>query len=328
MAIIHRLQKNVSLLSFWLGFFVFVACLVYLADALFFHPKPYLKFNVFFEKDIYAIFGLLFLMLIFSLANILIESYKWYSMVRLTTHTDFKTAVKSVLQGLALGFITPNRVGDYPGRTLVYKKSERGNLILLNLFSGYAQFIVICLLGLSSWMFLKDGLSIHFQLNSLSYWMAFMTLSLLFVGHILLLFYTKSLTRFLKRIRLLKVVTNYFSTHSGYSFQQVSYFVSLSLLRTIVYSIQLFILLYYFDRSVDPFTLLNYINIYFLLLTLSPSFFLNKIGIRESLALFVFGAVINNPVTIVVCTMGLWIINQVIPATIGSLTLLKSKKQE
>ena len=50
------------------------------------------------------------------LVNWSLEAYKWGALVDRFQSLSFSKKLISVLMGLSIGFLTPNRIGDYAGR--------------------------------------------------------------------------------------------------------------------------------------------------------------------------------------------------------------------
>ncbi len=318
-------NKNTNKLSWIAGIAVFVCSIAYVLNTLFIDPAKNVDFGIFRSFNGYSIVGLLFLVVAIGIANWAIESYKWWFMVKNIEELTYRTAIKSVLTGLAIGFITPNRLGDFPGRAIQFKAPERGKVILMNLLSGYSQFIVICLLALVSIFFLPVDFSIFFD-NYQPFKFIYITLFVLLITyHVWFLFAPQFFLRLFFKVRFLKRLEKYFTGFSPLSAQENVKIIHFSILRSLLYTLQLMLIIYFFDDSVPLFSLFLFINVYFFILTIAPSFMLNKLGIRESISVMIFSALIGNPVIIVVSVLLLWLINQVIPACIGAFILFNRK---
>lgn len=318
-------NKNTNKISWIAGIAVFVCSIAYVLNTLFIDPAKNVDFGIFRSFNGYSIVGLLFLVVAIGIANWCIESYKWWFMVKNIEEVSYRTAIKSVLTGLAIGFITPNRLGDFPGRAIQFKAPERGKVILMNLLSGYSQFIVICLLALISIFFLPVDFSIFFD-NYQSFKFIYIALFVLLITyHVWFLFAPQFFLRLFFKVRFLKRLEKYFTDFRPLSVQENFKIIHFSILRSLLYTLQLMLIIYFFDASVPLFSLFLFINVYFFILTIAPSFMLNKLGIRESISVIVFSALIGNPVIIVVSVLLLWLINQVIPACIGAFILFNRK---
>ena len=62
-----------------------------------------------------------------------------------------------------------------------------------------------------------------------------------------------------------------------------------------------------------------------LILAIIPTFALAELGIRGKVSIFLLESFSRNYVGIISCTLGIWIINLVVPALIGSLLILGVK---
>ncbi|HYG50652.1 MAG TPA: hypothetical protein VD905_07100 [Flavobacteriales bacterium] len=318
-------SKNTNRLTWLLGLAVFATCITYVLNTLFINPVPSVDFSIFSDSDGYRITGLLLIVFIIGIANLGVESYKWWFMASQIQNITYTTAVKSVLTGLAVGFITPNRLGDFPGRAMQFNKQERGKIILMNLLSGYAQFITICLFALFSIFLLPVDFSLflnHYDSLKVLYMGLFL---LLLAYHAWFLFKPEFFLKLFFRVKLFRPLSRHFHNFYGMSVYDNFHVLHFSFLRSVLYTTQLLFILCFFDNTVPVATLFLYANMYFFILTVAPSFALNKLGIRESISVVIFSGIIQNPVTVVVSVLLLWIINQVIPAFIGAWLLLNRK---
>ncbi len=324
---VQKVQKLINgPIGFIFGAIIFCFCFSYVLYTLFFNNVTHADFSIFTQYDAYSLTGLIFIILLLSVANLAVETLKWNNFVLQVEQTSFKKSMISVTHGFAVGFITPYRIGDYPGRTILFESKNRVRLMLYNLLSGYAQFIVICLMALISIVFLPVDFDLYFNhYSSMKFVYVFLFTALIF-WHLFFLFCTDSVLRFLSNHKKLSIFKRHFNAPVQLSFLNNLYVLHLSILRTVIYTVQLYLIFRFFDRSVNSYELILYINLYFFILTIAPSFLLNKFGIRESISIVVFSPVIHNPVTIVVSVLFLWSINQLLPAVFGAVHLIFCKK--
>lgn len=273
-----------------------------------------------------ACLSLLVPLALLTVLNLALEAYKWQGMAGNIQKISFGQAVQSVLTGLALGFVTPNRLGDFPGRALVFLPHHRLQVVFMNLLAGYAQFVVICILGLVSLCFIPLEWSWFMHGNEVLRFTWFVVVVLLLVFHLLVMFNTRSFLAFFARFGWLKKINQQLSSFPSPKVRNNLFSLKLSLLRSVVYTVQLIWLLHCMDASVPVYKWVLYANVYFFVLTVAPSFMLNKLGVRESLAVLVFADICENPAVPVVSVLLLWITNQVIPAMVGAYLLFKKGK--
>jgi hypothetical protein len=316
-------NKNANKWLWPVGLLVFAGCMAYVVNALFIHPGQYVEFGIFDTNNLTGLILLFGSLAVLTVVNLGLEAYKWWGMTNKIESVSFIHAFNSILTGLAVGFVTPNRLGDFPGRAILYSPGNRAKIILMNLLSGYAQFVVICLLGLFSLCFISSDHSWLMQYNDGWRWAYLFLIGLLLVFHLLVMFNTRSFLIFFSRFKWLKPVSSRLESFPSLNKYENIFAIQLSFFRSLVYTAQLVMLLHFMCSDVPVIKWVMYANIYFFVLTVAPSFMLNKLGIRESLAVMVFYDICPNPVVPVVSVLLLWIMNQVIPALVGAFILFK-----
>ena len=90
----------------------------------------------------------LVLALVLMPLNIAIEAFKWKILAGVAQPTSYTQAVKSVLGGIALSIVTPNRIGEYPGRILYMKRKNTIRLISVAILAAFAQFLTLFTFGI------------------------------------------------------------------------------------------------------------------------------------------------------------------------------------
>jgi hypothetical protein len=98
-----------------------------------------------------------------------------------------------------------------------------------------------------------------------------------------------------------------------------------SIARYFVFTTQFFILLQLFDVSIaytDAFIL---IATMLFVISVIPTIAITEIGVRSSVALFLFGLVSSNTIGILSATFLLWVINLLLPSLIGVIFIFSLK---
>ena len=90
------------------------------------------------------------------------------------------------------------------------------------------------------------------------------------------------------------------------------------MVRYIIFASQFFLLLKYFGVPVTLIQGLTGIGLTYFLITFMPVSSLAELGIRGSVAVFVFGLFISQTGGVILATMSLWVINLAIPALTGA----------
>jgi hypothetical protein len=107
----------------------------------------------------------------------------------------------------------------------------------------------------------------------------------------------------------------------------------LSVLRYVVFLVQYLLLLKIFGVEASWQVLLCLVSVLFMLMAMIPTIALAELGIRGKLSLELFGLVTTQQLSILAVSAGIWIINLIIPAVLGTVFLLglrlfKQKEQK
>jgi Lysylphosphatidylglycerol synthase TM region len=271
----------------------------------------------------------IFLVLLLMFLNWGLETKKWQLALRTLEPVPFTRAFKAVLTGVTIGSFTPNRMGEYLGRMLYIEESKRVRSISLTLICSMAQLLTTLAGGFVGILFLSHYLNQHafadqavFK-NGLHY-LLFGTVVACFFG---LLFYFRlsSLVRifdrdYFKKFRpIVKVL------------QEVKTSILLQILflsfgRYLVFLVQYFLLFSVFAVELTGGQAFAGISVMFLIIAIVPSFtFLTDLGLRWETSIRVIELFSPNSTGILAVSLGIWLINLIIPALIGSLLILRIK---
>jgi len=261
----------------------------------------------------------LWLVLVFILLpfNLLVEANKWKIIVSGTQKLSMSNCFKAVLSGYSTGFFTPNRTGDMVGRLMFLDSSNRKTGITLCLINSLTQIIIISLCGIpaSILFFIQKKSSINSQLiNYLVIVIIFIVI--LFVLFLLLPKFSKS--------RFGSKISSYIKGLETFSFSKMVLILSVSLIRFIIFSFQLYAMLRFFGVILFSGQALTAIPANYLFITFTPSFAFTEPAIRGSYAVFFFGNYSNHTVEIVLAGVCLWVVNYVISMLFGNIFLVKS----
>ena len=253
--------------------------------------------------------GLAILFLSLMPLNWLIEWLKWKTVVA-SKNISPRLRWHSFLSGMLSGVITPAYAGNFIGRMFYFDKKDRKEIILNTLVSNGAQFIISIVMGLIAFtiLYIKKGSSLEtliliFILTS--------SFGLYFFGDKLL---SKIPLKIFKDLDLVLVSKTFRAKLLG-----------LSLLRYLIFIIQFFIALIVFEALFDL-TYFLWLALMFGAITATPSLFLGKIIVRETIALTILSmAGIAGPI-ILLAAFSTWIINQMLPVIIATLLLKKERE--
>ncbi len=270
----------------------------------------------------FRLLAILILELILLGVNLFLEAVKWRYIIAPIQTISVSAALRSTLMALALGNITPARTGEHVGRVLSIAGRHRNIGLALSLLSSMAQTAVIVLALLLSLPFILEK-----TIHSID---AIVVVKIIFtLGTILLLLTAAAyllLGRSKIRFTLLKI--RLLLTQKIINISYLSAILSLSTLRYLVFAIQLGIMLYVMQPQTDPHRMATLIPAYFFLITIIPSFFFADIGIKGSVALFIFSDHSASELAVLAAMFAIWIINSAIPTLLGSIIITQNNMKD
>lgn len=244
--------------------------------------------------------------------NWLMEALKWKRVSRHLEKMKLGKAYKAVLAGTASGFVTPNRIGDIIGRMKFLNSENRKSAFSLALINSLTQNIAILLFGipLAILFFMQQKTEIQLILYIV---VLFATL----LVYSLILFYLPQIAKHNK----IEWLQPYYSGLSDYATNDVVVITGWSLVRFITFNVQLYCMLGFFGVELSSVHAITAIPVTYLLVTFTPSFAFSEALVRGSWAVFVIGQFASDTPSILMASVGLWLINVILPVTIGNVIL-------
>lgn len=267
-------------------------------------------------RRIYLLVSIVFLMVL----NWTIEAQKWRYLLLGTERFSLWTSLQSVLTGLAVSVITPNRIGEYMGRILFLRNLHKLQGITVTIVGSFAQLIVTGFLGLI-------GLIYYINQVKSSQWIYWLLAGSLVLCIVLGYFYFNlpTFVEKLSAIPFLRKVKTYLLIVRRFNASQLLRILFLSLLRYGVYTTQFVLLLKLLWVDVPIIDMVLTIWLIFWAMAIVPTIAIAEIGIRGETALYFLAPLSQNHVGIVTATILLWLINLIIPALFGCLFVFRMK---
>jgi hypothetical protein len=259
-------------------------------------------------------------------ANWGLEARKWQVLIGHIQKVSFRDAFRAILSGQALGFSTPNRIGELFGRAVFLDEGNRLRGIVLSLVGGLSQTIITLLAGLLALIYLRwDILPATDQVAGVSvvWFTGFVAATAIGVGMFILLFFRIAwVIRALEKIRFVNKYRFLIEELENLRRKELTRILLLSVYRYIVFIVQYILLLQVFDVAVSVMHAVCMVGVMLLVLAIVPTIALAELGFRGKVSLQLFGLISANTLGIIATTAGIWIINLIIPAIAGSLFLL------
>ncbi|MBI3720617.1 MAG: flippase-like domain-containing protein [Sphingobacteriales bacterium] len=272
----------------------------------------------------------LWLTIALMLVNWGIEARKWQVLLKSLQSVSLLKAFNSVLSGVAFAINTPNRIGEYGGRVLYIKDGNRIKAISLAMLGSISQLIITLSTGFIGLLYLRN-LNIfsttaavhplsHLWLNIIIYGVLLVTL-----GAVLFYFRLSWMVGWLEKLPRKGKMLEYIKVLDSFETGSLLRLLSLSLFRYLVFVSQYLLLFDLFGVDINWWQGFWMVSVLFLILAIIPTFALAELGIRGKVSIFLLQGFSSNYAGIISCTLGIWVINLVVPALIGSLLILGVK---
>jgi hypothetical protein len=259
---------------------------------------------------------LLLITFLLMLLNWSLESMKWKVLMNGVEDISFFQAIKGVLGGLAIGFATPNRVGEFVGKIAYLKSENRVNGAMLSFVGSSAQLLITIQAGLVAFIMMEyNSTNVDVFVSPLAL--------VIFLIVTFCWFISDKLVRFFSRISWFKKWNNNFEQLATMDKKKMLVIYGISLVRYLVFPIQYFILFYMLDANIGWFDCFINTATSYLLLAVVPTYTIAEIGARGSMNLTIFSDV-ASPFVILSATILIWIINLIIPASMGLMIIAKT----
>lgn len=274
------------------------------------------EFIAFLKKnDSFSLKNISFLILLSSF-NWFFEILKWQNLVKTIKHISFKAALEQSLGGHTASLITPNRIGDYGAKAMYFTKTLRTRIVLLNLLGNMTQMIVTTIFGLMGCILFVS----HYQID-VNYYNVVRFLAILIILGSLITLGVKQKRFKIKGYSLVAVI----DFIKSITLKTHAITLCLSSIRYLIFSFQFYYLLTVFGIDVDYTKAMVVITSMYFLASIIPSISIFDVIIKGSIAVFLFGYLEVNELTILSITTLMWLFNFVIPSIFGSYYVLNFK---
>ena len=252
-------------------------------------------------------------------ANLGLEIYKWKLLAGSAQPVSFGAATKSFLAGLALSILTPNRIGEYPGRILYMKQRNTPRLISVTFLGMFTQFLCLFLFGIL-------GLT-YYNVVAPGYWQKIsLLIPIVCLTCVSFIFFNfEKWSRIIERFSFMRKFNTYSRLLKRFTLKEQLVILGLSMLRFCVYTFQYLLLLSWMHIEMPLLTGFCLACLFFFSMAVVPSIALAEMGIRGQISLLLFQNFSTNKIGILVATLVLWFINLIIPALAGSILWIKMR---
>ncbi len=251
--------------------------------------------------------------------NILLEVSKWHLLAGSAERITYRQALNSYLAGLAFSIITPNRIGEYPGRILYLQRKNTIRLISVSVLGMTAQLFTLFLFFTASLIYFNVAFP------SVKWKIVLLCSTIIMFGMLFIYMRFETWLPRLQKFKWVKKYNVYAQLLKRFSFKEQLTILVLSLLRFSVYTAQYLFFLRWMNVII-PFTEGYWMAAFFFgAMAIIPTIALAELAVRGQLAIFLFSRFSNNILGIVAATTGIWFLNLIIPSVIGSILIIKMR---
>jgi hypothetical protein len=283
-----------------LGFLLFIICgIAIYKEAI--SNKNWAAFGVEIQQQLLqATFIYWVILLLLMGLNFMLEALKWKRVVEKNNPINFLKSLRSVFVGQAFAFFTPNRIGEYVGRTMFLETGNKAKGVAQMAWTSYAQLLVTIIIG-----------TVALFWNSPFFaWLKWVS-PLIALFAIIIFFYDRQWKGWLAVLNKLQIPT-----------RSKIILLLLSFLRYGVFTFQYAWAAKMLGMDIPFWVLGSSIAVLFLFLSILPTISISELVVRGQLLLLILAPWYPNEGMIIVLSSLIWVVNFLIPAIIGTCLLL------
>lgn len=250
-------------------------------------------------------------------ANILTEAFRWHLLVVPIHRQPLLYSLRQTLSGIVAGAFSPGRLAEPFGKLYGIPKEKTVHAVSLSLFGSVVLNSVITSAGMFALgIGCMSGAFYGLALTKQHGWQ--WAVILWGVALLSAVATFRPLVRWMvRRFKLHRVVV-------GLSGKRLLLHVGIATVRYLVFSVQMWWALVFFGHAYNWGLLAALVPLYYLFVTLLPSFFGLDLGVRGSMALLVFGLAMANDGALLMSTFFIWALNLAFPSIAGTGLIIHS----
>lgn len=258
-----------------------------------------------------------------------LEARKWQLLIRPLEKFSLLKAFKSVMAGCSITMLTPNRVGEFGGRILFVEDKNRLRAISLNILGSISQLLVTIVMGtagLAMLLFFSGENKMKLSFMPQAFGNSLLA-GCVFLSLFMVLFYLRIgwLIHLMEKVKFLAKPLKYVRLLDQFSGKQLLRILFLSLLRYMAFILQYMLLLHLMDVGIAYSLCFWLLTIFYLVMAVAPTIGFTELPLRVTATVEIFKFYNGNILGIQAAALGIWLVNLVLPAIIGSILILGIK---
>lgn len=245
-----------------------------------------------------------------------LEAIKWKISLTNLQRLNFITALKSVCSGLFTGFFMPGRISEFLGKIEYIDVQHKASAIALHSILGQMQYLITVTIGCMA--FILNG----YPLNATSICIGTACIGVSVVLLSILLKYQNVWIMYLQRFFPNQKAIPTFKLLSKSQWRSI---IGISVLRYMVFTLQLALVIYALIPHQDSSDVILKLPVYFLITSTVPMISIFEPAIRSLVLLFVFQHIKGYALELSLAVGMIWVFNLLIPGIWGYIELWKLK---
>lgn len=247
--------------------------------------------------------------LLLVVANLGLEAAKLQqAFAAVHIHCSYATSALAVLGSSTAALITPNRLGEIPARLLWLPVEQRLPGTVAVVAERLVQLAVTLVAGLLSLLYLKDYLPPFIT------WATMAGAGIVLLGMLAWALWPQAVSH---RLGCLPRLGSYIQQLPPLPARRLLPVLGLATLRYGVFAFQYMLLLCAFGVDMPCLHLFSLVAFVYLLKSVVPGIALAELGVREAIAVWVFGLMGVAAAPVLAATLALFVFNLLLPAGIG-----------
>lgn len=267
-----------------------------------------------------AVAGVLSVVVVLMIGNWLSEAYKWKIMIFHVEPISFRRSVQTILCGLPIGILSPNRIGEYSTRVIFLSPRKRLAAVVVIGVGACAQLTALTVLAS-----IAIPVFLHNYRQEYSTWNY--TIIFFSTTYCILLisayFNMKHFVKLINKARFLKRYRRFFAVLSTYDNMFLLRVLCICFCRLFILITQYYLIINLLIPAISFGQVAVMIVMMLSIHTVIPTIDIIDIGVRGTTAVFLFGFITDQDVAIVASTAVIWFINLITPAIIGLVLIIR-----
>ena len=314
-----KIYKLFSKNTFFLSLLILIVAIIYIVINVKKNINNLELFTIGFSSKLIPFLMLVF---IFQFLNWILEAIKFKILLPSKERLPFFMILKAVYVGNLTALITPKRMGNFIGRSMILKKYT--NKIVVSTISGnFIQLFTTLLMAFSSFLYLSI-----FKIEYIYLLDSFITELIIIYGTVLIIFYflifNNQWYSIINKIIPLKYLNQQVNYLKSISSKKRFYVILMSISRYLVFIFQYYILFNGLMLSFDFLETTILISLLFGIVTFLPSLAPGNLGTREAISILLLGGTIVS-IKFSIISFLVWFFNVAISGFIGGLILFYKK---